>query len=84
MTPPGGAFTPKQLQMEKRSGKLYWVEPEDVAVRGRKPHWHCIRGGAVRILSDNAVKGCHFAALGAARILHEGASLRSKVEEEDL
>jgi hypothetical protein len=60
IVPPGGTFTPKQLQMEKRSGKLQrqsrWVEQEDVAVCGRKPHRHRIRGSADRILSDNIVR----------------------------
>ena len=26
IVPPGGTFTPKQLQLEKKSGKLYWSE----------------------------------------------------------
>lgn len=30
--PPGGAFTPKQLQLEKRSGKLYWSDREGMRV----------------------------------------------------
>ena len=32
MTPPDGTFTPKQLQMKKRSGKLYWSEREGMRV----------------------------------------------------
>jgi hypothetical protein len=30
--PPGGTFTPKQLQIEKRSGKLYWSDREGMRV----------------------------------------------------
>ena len=30
--PPGGAFTPKQLQIEKRGGKLYWSDREGMRV----------------------------------------------------
>ena len=30
--PPGGTFTPKQLQLEKRSGKLYWSDREGMRV----------------------------------------------------
>jgi len=29
---PGGTFTPKQLQLEKRSGKLYWSDREGMRV----------------------------------------------------
>jgi hypothetical protein len=32
IVPPGGAFTPKQLQLEKRSGKLYWSDREGMRV----------------------------------------------------
>jgi hypothetical protein len=28
IVPPGGTFTPKQLQLEKESGKLYWCDRE--------------------------------------------------------
>src|SRR6202035_2841129 len=28
IVPPGGTFTPKQLQLEKNSGKLYWCDRE--------------------------------------------------------
>src|SRR5246127_4961296 len=28
IVPPGGTFTPKQLQIEKKSGKLYWCDRE--------------------------------------------------------
>jgi DNA-binding beta-propeller fold protein YncE len=28
IVPPGGTFTPKQLQLEKKSGKLYWCDRE--------------------------------------------------------
>jgi sugar lactone lactonase YvrE len=30
--PPGGTFTPKQLQLETRSGKLYWSDREGMRV----------------------------------------------------
>src|SRR5690349_17661809 len=30
--PPGGTFTPKQLQIEKTSGKLYWCDREGMRV----------------------------------------------------
>lgn len=30
--PPGGTFTPKQLQIEKRGGKLYWSDREGMRV----------------------------------------------------
>ena len=30
--PPGGTFTPKQLQLEKKSGKLYWSDREGMRV----------------------------------------------------
>ena len=30
--PPGGTFTPKQLQLEKESGKLYWCDREGMRV----------------------------------------------------
>lgn len=30
--PPGGTFTPKQLQLEKRSRKLYWSDREGMRV----------------------------------------------------
>src|ERR1700726_3023518 len=32
IVPPGGTFTPKQLQMEKKSGKLYWSDREGMRV----------------------------------------------------
>ncbi len=32
IVPPGGTFTPKQLQLEKRSGKLYWSDREGIRV----------------------------------------------------
>src|ERR1700722_17724115 len=32
VVPPGGTFTPKQLQLEKRSGKLYWSDREGMRV----------------------------------------------------
>ena len=37
VVPPGGTFTPKQLQLEKESGKLYWCDREGMRVmRDRK------------------------------------------------
>src|SRR5262245_25074586 len=32
IVPPGGTFTPKQLQIEKKSGKLYWADREGMRV----------------------------------------------------
>jgi DNA-binding beta-propeller fold protein YncE len=32
IVPPGGTFTPKQLQLEKESGKLYWCDREGMRV----------------------------------------------------
>jgi DNA-binding beta-propeller fold protein YncE len=32
IVPPGGTFTPKQLQLEKQSGKLYWADREGMRV----------------------------------------------------
>jgi crotonobetainyl-CoA:carnitine CoA-transferase CaiB-like acyl-CoA transferase len=32
IVPPGGTFTPKQLQIEKASGKLYWCDREGMRV----------------------------------------------------
>jgi hypothetical protein len=32
IVPPGGTFTPKQLRIEKRSGKLYWCDREGMRV----------------------------------------------------
>lgn len=32
IVPPGGTFTPKQLQLEKRRGKLYWSDREGMRV----------------------------------------------------
>ena len=32
IVPQGGAFTPKQLHLEKRSGKLYWADREGMRV----------------------------------------------------
>jgi DNA-binding beta-propeller fold protein YncE len=32
IVPPGGTFTPKQIQLEKRSGKLYWSDREGMRV----------------------------------------------------
>jgi len=32
IVPPGGTFTPKQLQLDKRNGKLYWCDREGMRV----------------------------------------------------
>src|SRR6202163_4132324 len=32
IVPPGSTFTPKQLQIEKKSGKLYWSDREGMRV----------------------------------------------------
>ena len=32
LVPPGGTFTPKQLHLEKKSGKLYWSDREGMRV----------------------------------------------------
>ena len=32
IVPPGGTFTPKQIQIEKNSGKLYWCDREGMRV----------------------------------------------------
>ena len=32
IVPPGGAFTPKQIQIERNSGKLYWCDREGMRV----------------------------------------------------
>ena len=32
IVPPGGTFTPKQLQVDKKSGKLYWSDREGMRV----------------------------------------------------
>ena len=32
IVPPGGTFTPKQIQIEKKSGKLYWSDREGMRV----------------------------------------------------
>src|SRR5258708_5476621 len=32
VVPPGGTFTPKQIQLDKKSGKLYWCDREGMRV----------------------------------------------------
>ena len=32
IVPPGGTFTPKQLQLDKKNGKLYWCDREGMRV----------------------------------------------------
>ena len=53
IVPPGGTFTPKQLQLEKRSGKLYWSDREGMRVMrvnldGSKLKLSWIRARAIR------------------------------------
>ena len=37
IVPQGGTFTPKQLQLEKQNGKLYWSRPRRDARHAREP-----------------------------------------------
>ena len=37
VVPPGGTFTPKQLQLEKKTGKLYWCDREGMRVMRANP-----------------------------------------------
>ena len=46
IVPPGGAFTPKQMKIEQKSGKLYWCDREGMrlmratsTVRTSRPSW---------------------------------------------
>src|SRR6266702_1247918 len=32
LVPPGGTFTPKQIQLDKKNGKLYWCDREGIGV----------------------------------------------------
>src|ERR1700736_1554970 len=32
VVPPGGTFTPKQIQLDKKNGKLYWCDREGMRV----------------------------------------------------
>src|SRR6516165_91693 len=32
IVPPGGTFTPKQIQLDKKNGKLYWCDREGMRV----------------------------------------------------
>src|SRR5580704_5106077 len=47
---PGGTFTPKQLQMEKRSGKLYWSDREGMRVMRANPD-----GSEIETLVDTSL-----------------------------
>ena len=50
IVPPGGTFTPKQLQLEKRSGKLYWSDREGMRVMRAN-----IDGSEVEALVDTSL-----------------------------
>ena len=39
IVPPGGTFTPKQLQLDKSGGKLYWSDREGMRSHAREPRW---------------------------------------------
>jgi hypothetical protein len=47
---PGGTFTPKQLQLEKRSGKLYWSDREGMRVMRAN-----LDGSAIETLVDTSL-----------------------------
>src|SRR5579863_8332363 len=49
IVPPGGTFTPKQLQLEKRSGKLYWSDREGMRVMRAN-----LDGSAIESLVDTS------------------------------
>ncbi|MBP3954883.1 hypothetical protein J8F10_06250 [Gemmata sp. G18] len=49
IVPPGGTFTPKQLQIEKRAGKLYWCDREGMRVMRAN-----LDGSAVETLVDTS------------------------------
>ena len=49
IVPPGGTFTPKQLQLEKKSGKLYWSDREGMRVMRAN-----LDGSRVEILVDTS------------------------------
>src|SRR5438874_6903540 len=53
IVPPGGTFTPKQLQVDKKSGKLYWSDREGMRVMranldGRKSKLSWTQARAIR------------------------------------
>ena len=37
--PRGGTFTPKQIQLDKRNGKLYWCDREGMRVMRAQSRW---------------------------------------------
>lgn len=49
IVPPGGTFTPKQLKLEKKSGKLYWSDREGMRVMRAN-----LDGSKVEILVDTS------------------------------
>ena len=53
MTLPGGSFTPKQFQMEKRSGKLYWSDREGMRVMRAN-----LDGSEIKTLLDTSLGNC--------------------------
>jgi len=50
IVPPGGTFTPKQLKLEKRSGKLYWSDREGMRVMRAN-----LDGSAIETLVDTSL-----------------------------
>ena len=56
IVPPGGTFTPKQLQLDKKNRKLYWCDREGMRVMranldGSKIETLSIRAKAMRVLA---------------------------------
>src|SRR5229473_5564968 len=49
IVPPGGTFTPKQLQIEKTTGKLYWCDREGMRVMREN-----VDGSSVETLVDTS------------------------------
>jgi hypothetical protein len=60
--PEGGTFTPKQLQLEKKGGKLYWCDREGMRVMRSK-----LDGSQIEMLID--------ASQGDARPCHDQRNL---------
>ncbi|MEJ8851331.1 3-hydroxyacyl-CoA dehydrogenase [Variovorax rhizosphaerae] len=72
IVPPGGTFTPKQIQIDKKSGKLYWSDREGMCVMRANFDGSSIEtlvdtsGGDPRPGSD-ATRWCVGMAIDAAR-----------------
>ena len=49
IVPPGGTFTPKQLQLDKKNGKLYWCDREGMRVMRAK-----LDGSEIETLVDTS------------------------------